>query len=145
MKMPVRDHHFLLFDGDCGICNFSAEQAMRMEVRRRWRIIPFQDLSDAELQALGVTRTQCARRLHAVSRSGRVYRGAFAVNFFLWQHPPWLLLVVLCYAVPLLLWLEIIAYAVIARHRQRLSRWLGLAACRAPAREQTAPPVFRQP
>ncbi len=146
MKLPARDHHFLLFDGDCGLCNFSAAQAMRMEVRRRWRIIPFQDLSDAELQALGVTRTQCARRLHAVSRSGRAYRGAFAVNFFLWQHPLWRLLVVLCYAVPLLLVLEIIAYAVIARYRHRLSRWLGLAACRAPAaREQTAPPAFRQP
>ncbi|MDZ7269012.1 MAG: DUF393 domain-containing protein [candidate division KSB1 bacterium] len=132
MTLPAGDQHFLLFDGDCGLCRFCADHARRMAARGCWRIMPFQNFSDAELLALGVTRTQCTRRLHAVSRSGRVYRGAFAVNFFLWRHPPWTLLVMLCHAVPVLLLLEIIIYAVIARYRQRLSRWLGLAVCRAP-------------
>jgi predicted DCC family thiol-disulfide oxidoreductase YuxK len=118
---------YLLFDGDCGICTRSAEIARGMD--DRFIIEPYQVFPEIELKIFGITYAKCAKNLQAITRKGRVYSGAFAVNYFLWQHFPWSLLVVLIYAVPVLLLIEIAGYRLIEKNRYRLSHWFGLKAC----------------
>lgn len=122
-------HDYLLFDGDCGICSYAAEVCRRMDRRQQFVIVPYQSVAEDELRKFGLSRAQCARSVQTITRRGRVYAGAFAVNYFLWRQPPWWLLVLPIYAVPPLLLLELIGYRLIANNRQRLSRWFGMQAC----------------
>ena len=124
------DKHTLLFDGDCGICTAASERAARLDRQRQFVIRPYQSLPETELAKFGLSYASCNRKLQVITRRGRVYAGAFAVNHFLWQQFPWTLLVALIYALPVLLLAEIAGYALVARNRQHLSRWLGLTACR---------------
>ena len=123
---------YLLFDGDCGICSYSAEFCEQMDKRQQFTIRPYQSFSEAELAQYGIGYADCNRKLQVITRRGRVYAGAFAVNYFLWRQFPWSLLVVLIYALPVLLLAEVIGYALVARHRRKLSQWFGLKACLLP-------------
>ncbi|MBI1761344.1 MAG: DUF393 domain-containing protein [Acidobacteria bacterium] len=132
MKEPRRlepGQDYILFDGDCGICSYSAEVAQQIDQRRQFVIEPYQAIAEAELQRYGISNNACDRKVQVITRRGRVYAGAFAVNYLLWQRWPWRLLILLIYAVPVLLVCEVIGYALVARNRQRLSRWFGLKAC----------------
>jgi len=120
---------YLLFDGDCGICQYLAGKAGEMDVDQRFIIEPYQTFPEDELKKAGITPQQCERALQVITRKGRVYQGAFGINYFLWQRFLWSLLVVLIYAVPVLLLFEIIGYRLVANNRHRLSRWLGMKAC----------------
>lgn len=123
-----RDDYFL-FDGDCGICSYSAEICQRMDRRQQFIVEPYQHFAEDELRKFGLSYEQCARAVQVITRRGRVYAGAFAVNYFLWRQFPWSLLVLLIYVLPPLLLLELIGYRLIANNRQRLSQWLGMKAC----------------
>lgn len=127
--MIVVGQDYLLFDGDCGICSYSAEIAARMDQQQRFAIKPYQAIPEAELQRFGISYSACDRKVQVITRYGRAYAGAFAVNYFLWQRLIWRLVVIAIYALPVLLVCEIIGYALVARNRQRLSRWFGLKAC----------------
>lgn len=120
---------YLLFDGDCGICTYSAEICERMDKREQFIIRPYQSFGEAELARYGISYADCDRKLQVITRRSRVYAGAFGVNYFLWRQFPWTLLVVLIYALPVLLLFEVIGYALVARYRRQLSRWFGLKAC----------------
>ncbi len=121
--------NYLLFDGECGICYASARLAERLDRRQQFQILPYQRFVEEELQRRNTSSAKCARRVHVLSARGKVYTGAFAVNYFLWQYFPWKLLVALFYVIPVLLLFEIIGYALVARHRRRLSQGLGYTAC----------------
>ena len=120
---------YLLFDGDCGICAWSAEKVKAIDRCQLFVVQPYQSFAEAELLKHGITYEQCDKKLHVISRHGKVYRGAFGVNYFLWQYFPWSVLVLLIYALPILLLCELIGYAWVARNRQRISQWFGLKAC----------------
>ena len=120
---------YMLFDGDCGICTWSADLVMRMDVKRHFYVEPYQRVPEPEIQRFGTSHADCARRLQVITRRGTVHSGAFAVNYFFVHYFPWKLLVVLLYVVPPLLLLEMITYELVARNRMRLSRWLGMKAC----------------
>lgn len=120
---------YLLFDGDCGICSYSSEVAAQMDQTQRFVIKPYQSVSEEDLQRFGINYSDCDSKVQVITRRGRVYAGAFAVNYFLWQRPVWRLLVFTIYVIPILLVCEVIGYAIVARNRQRLSRWFGLKAC----------------
>ena len=122
---------YMLFDGDCGICTWFADLAMRMDVQRFFYVEPYQRVAESEIQAFGIRHADCARRLQLITRRGKVHSGAFAVNNFLVHYFPWKLFVLLLYVVPPLLFLEIIGYELVAKNRTRLSRWLGMKACLA--------------
>jgi predicted DCC family thiol-disulfide oxidoreductase YuxK len=120
---------YLLFDGDCGICTWFADLAMRTDVPRYFYVEPYQRVPEAEIEPFGLRHADCARRLRVITRRGKVHSGAFAVNYFFIHYLPWNLLVVLVYvAIPLLL-LEIITYELVARNRTLLSHWFGMKAC----------------
>lgn len=118
---------YLLFDGDCGVCSWSAEIAKRMN--RRFIVEPYQTFDESELMRFGITYEKCSRALQIITRRGQVHAGAFGVNYFLWRCFPWSLLVFLIYAIPVLLLFEVIGYRVIADNRHRISQWLGMRAC----------------
>ena len=120
---------YLLFDGDCGICSFSADLARRIDKKTRFEIVPYQTVPEDELNRLGVDYGRCNRRIQLISAAGRVYSGAIALNYFLSKRFPWVLLVALIYAVPVLLFFEVLIYALVAKHRHTISRWFGLKAC----------------
>ena len=120
---------YMLFDGDCGICTWSAEKGSEIDRRQLFVVQPYQNFPEAELVKHGITYEQCDKKLQVISRHGKVYRGAFGVNYFLWQYFPWSLLILLIYALPILLLCELVGYAWVARNRQRLSQWFGLKAC----------------
>lgn len=120
---------YLLFDGDCGICSYTAEICKRMDQQQQFVIAPYQSVAEEQLRKLGLSYEQCSRAVQVITPRGRVYAGAFAVNYFLWQRLPWSLLVLLLYALPPLLLLELIGYRLIANNRHRLSQWLGMKAC----------------
>ena len=119
----------MLFDGDCGICTWFADFAMRVDVRRHFYVEPYQRVSELEVKRFGISYVDCARRLQVITRDGKVRSGAFAVNHFFAHYVPWNLLVILLYLVPPLLLLEILGYELVARNRTRLSRWLRMKAC----------------
>ncbi len=122
----------VLFDGECGICAWCAEIARRIDGRGRFAIEPYQRFDDRQLAQLGVTRDQCARELQVIARRGASHPGAYGINFFLWSQFPWRLVVVLIYAIPILLLLEIAAYRVVAVNRHRISAFLGMGGCGLP-------------
>src|SRR5262245_59995092 len=120
---------YLLFDGDCGVCTWSAEVAKRMDRGARFVIEPYQKVGEGELMRFGVNYQKCSRELQVITRKGRVYAGALGVNYFLWRRFPWSLIVFLIYAIPVLLLLEVIGYRIVAENRHRISRWFGMQAC----------------
>ena len=126
MKIEA-DRDYLLFDGDCGVCSWSAEIAKRMD--RQFIVEPYQMFDESELTRFGINYEKCSRALQVVTRKGRVYAGAFGVNYFLWRRFPWSLLVFLIYAIPVLLLFEVIGYRIIANNRHRISQWFGMRAC----------------
>ncbi|NUO81556.1 DUF393 domain-containing protein [candidate division KSB1 bacterium] len=121
--------NYLLFDGACGICYACAQFAQRRDRRRQFQIVPYQQIPETELLRYGTSYAKCSRRVHVISRQGKVYAGAFAVNYFLRHYFPWNLLVAAVYLVPLFLLLEMLLYALVAHQRRRLSQWLGFTAC----------------
>jgi predicted DCC family thiol-disulfide oxidoreductase YuxK len=120
---------YLLFDGDCGICSAASTWAGQLDHRQRFVIQPYQTYAEIELARFGLSYAVCDRKVQVITRRGRVYAGAFAVNYYLWHQFPWTLLVLLIYALPVLLLGEVLGYALVARHRRRLSQWFGLRAC----------------
>jgi len=120
---------YLLFDGDCGICSWSSEVARRIDSSRRFSIEPYQSFAESEFQPFGINYEKCAKKLQVITQNGRVYSGAFGVNYFLWKHFPWTLLVILVYTLPILLLLEVIGYRLVANNRHRISQWFGMKSC----------------
>jgi predicted DCC family thiol-disulfide oxidoreductase YuxK len=127
--MIERGKDYLLFDGDCGICTWSSEILRRIDHGNQFTIAPYQHFSESDLRKFGITYERCNRAIQVITNSGRVYQGAFGVNYFLWQKLPGKLLVSLIYVVPVLLLFEVIGYRLIADNRHRLSRWFGMKAC----------------
>jgi len=120
---------YLLFDGDCGVCSWSADVARRMDRDHNFIIEPYQVFDESELMRFGIDYEKCSRALQVITRKGRVYAGAFGVNYFLWRRFPWSLAVFLIYAIPVLLLFEVIGYRIVADNRHRISRRFGMKAC----------------
>lgn len=127
MIQAGKDH--LLFDGDCGICTWSSELVKRMDDKRQFIVEPYQTFAESELLRFGVSYQNCTKKLQVITRRGRVYSGAFGVNYFLWQKMALRPLVILIYALPLLLLFELIGYRLVAENRHRISHWFGMKAC----------------
>ena len=119
-----------LFDGDCGVCSRAADIMEKLDVAGQFSIIPYQSRTEDELRRYGLSYEKCSKRAYVISPAGRVYGGAFAANYFFLKRFPWSLIVVLIYAIPPLLLAEVAGYYLIARYRYKISRWLGLEACR---------------
>lgn len=118
-----RGREYMLWDGDCGFCRRCKDLAQALDTDG-FVYEPYQNFSDAQLKTVGLSHHRCARELKVVSRTGRVFGGAFAVNYFLWKQPKLRLLVLLGAACPLLLLLEVVGYKIVAENRTLFSRLL---------------------
>jgi predicted DCC family thiol-disulfide oxidoreductase YuxK len=119
----------LLFDGACGFCTWVVGRLARHPSAHRWGFIPFQHVSDRELEALGTTRSACRLAVHAVDERGALLRGALAMNAVLEGRPAIRLLVRAARSLRPLLQIEMLIYTLVARNRVTISRLLGTARC----------------
>jgi predicted DCC family thiol-disulfide oxidoreductase YuxK len=128
--MEIGDTGYLLFDGDCGVCTYLAtEIAPKIDSKHRFRIEPYRRFSEEELERFGLDYRKCNERVYTISPGGRVYGGAFAVNYFMLRSFPWSLLVLPFIVLPPLLLPEMLGYFLFSRNRHRISRWMGLTSC----------------
>lgn len=133
MKEPAKPT--LLYDDDCGICNALARMARKIDHGGQFDLQPFQGYDSAVKQALGLSEEDFQKGLYLVSADQkRVHQGVFALNRFCIRFWPFNVGVVLLYVIPILLLAEIAVYALVARNRGMISRWLGLGQCRLPNR-----------
>ena len=128
--IEIGHHSYLLIDGDCGICTHSGKIARRIDKRGHFIITSYQSFPEAELKKFNLSYAKCAREIQLITPRGRVYGGAFGLNYFLFHCLPWRLAVLSLYALLPLLLIEIIGYAVVAKNRHHISRRLGLQACK---------------
>jgi len=122
----------VVFDGECGLCQAARRWAEERDRQGHLRFVPYQDADLARL-APGLTPALAARSLYVIATDGQRYRGARAVFVTLRSLPgAWGLLGYVGALPPVSLLAEPV-YRLVARHRTRLSRWLGLAQCRLEA------------
>lgn len=95
-----------------------------------YSIEPYFSHSEENLKNYGITYEDCSKRLYVITKSGKVYGGAFAVNWFLLTSPPWTVLALPFIVLPPLLLIEMIGYKLVATNRHHISRWFGLNACK---------------
>lgn len=109
----------LVYDGDCGLCERSADMA-----RRRTRNVTVRDHRSHGLDSIDAV---------IYLADGREYTGAPAVARLLadFDGRAWRLAGRVI-ALPLVRILAAAVYAVVARNRRRLSRLFGLRACGLP-------------
>jgi predicted DCC family thiol-disulfide oxidoreductase YuxK len=117
----------LVYDGDCSFCSSSARW-----LTARWRgpeqAIPWQHLSGAELERLGLSIDDVRRAVWWVDPAGGRSRGHLAIAQALRAAHGWPSVVGRALLVPPLRWLGAAAYPLIARWRHRLPG--GTPACR---------------
>lgn len=130
---PDTGHKSLLviYDGDCGICNALRLWAERRDSAGHLQFVPNQT-ADLDALAPGLTQAETERAVIAVRADGRRYRGARAVFELLRRVPGFWGIVGRIGALPPLSLLAEPAYRIVAHHRARISRWLGLTECRIP-------------
>lgn len=126
----------VIYDGDCGICNWLRMWAERRDSAGRLHFVPNQT-ADLDALAPGLTREQASAAAYAVFPDGQRLRGARAIFATLRRVPGLWRWIGIVGALPPLVWLAEPVYRVIAHHRARVSVWLGLAQCRVP--EKTSP------
>jgi predicted DCC family thiol-disulfide oxidoreductase YuxK len=119
----------VLYDGDCGICTQTARVLVRLDARRRLRLIPLQG---ADLPGMPPI-DQLMGALHAVDSRGNWFAGA-AASVEIARRVRLLWPVTLFASLPLAMRVLDVLYWSVANHRQQLSRLLGLNVCKVPVR-----------
>ena len=130
MTVPLDDRLLVLYDADCGICTRTASILRRTDRGARLRLVPLQrppSLPDLPPAA------ELAEAMHVRDGSGRWFRGGEAAVRIAAELPP-LRPIVWATRLPGVPGLMDVAYRLVARHRQTLSRLLGEQACRLPSR-----------
>lgn len=73
----MRERATLIYDGTCGFCRRWAERVRRWDRHSRLETVPYQ-APDLEERFPGVSRDDCARRIHLVEPDGTIHQGAAA-------------------------------------------------------------------
>lgn len=117
----------VLYDADCGVCSHTARMLVRADRRDRLRLVSIQSAHLPDMPP----RADLMAMLHACDENGRWFRGAAATVEIARRIPiAWPLTV---YAkLPLAMPILDLMYRAFAENRHRISRMLGLKACRVP-------------
>ncbi len=106
----------VLYDGTCGFCSRTAEQALAVLPDR----VDWEPSQTADLAAFGLSTAEAEASLHVVEPSGRISHGAMAVaRVLIVSGAPWSYAGRLMLAPPLS-WLAEGVYRLVARVRARL-------------------------
>jgi predicted DCC family thiol-disulfide oxidoreductase YuxK len=116
----------VLYDGDCGICQWSAGWLSRLDPGRRLEIRPLQ--SAAALVADAPAGAVLREAIHVRLADGTWRRGGDAVLAAIEELPGWRLAARLVRRTPLNRLVEPV-YDLVARNRWTISRRLSLDAC----------------
>lgn len=119
----------LLYDRDCGFCNWLVRQAQQLDWRGHLEVLPLQ--TPGLLTRYQISPAAALLSLHVVTPDSRVHQGGAAIRMAL-RVLPWLWPAYYLWNVPGAPWLMDRLYYAVARNRHRLGRWLGLANCRLP-------------
>lgn len=125
---PTSARHWLIWDGACDLCAWSIAWVRKHDRYAAFQAVPFQSLPP-ELQAQ-VDPDSFSRGAHVITADGRVLRAGRAVLFILEQLGyRWVARIL---SLPPFVWLVELGYAIVARNRRRLSRWLRLGETHCP-------------
>ena len=114
---------YVLWDGDCGFCRRCSRILANWDTTG-FIFTPYQSFSEDELKKVGLSHRQCERELKVVTRTGRTFGGAFAINYFLWRQPRLQIIVLLCCLFPPIFLLQVLAYKAVAENRLLFSKIL---------------------
>jgi predicted DCC family thiol-disulfide oxidoreductase YuxK len=129
----------VLYDSDCGICQATARVLRRLDRGRRLRLVALQDAHVPGVPTL----EQLLESLHAVDEEQRWWVGADAAVQIA-QRVPLLRPLALLAELPLAPTLLDAGYRIVARNRHRVSRLLGLDACKVRGSTPTRRRVMRK-
>ena len=121
--------HWLFWDGDCGFCRRSVDWVRRHDAKGSFRIVPYQDAPRPPMTDELAAR--CAHAMHVLTDDGRLHAAGRA-SLFVLERVGWPRLARVL-AHPPLVWAVELGYRAVARHRGRVSRWLGRRAPDGPA------------
>ncbi len=124
----------LAYDSDCGFCSATAGwlEKQASAGAESLELVSYQD-PDLARKMPGVDAGHADGGVQLLLSDGRWYRDAAAVGEALKRTGGWRWAG--CFIrLPLVSWCAQIGYRIVARNRRRISRWLGLNACRLPAR-----------
>ena len=123
----MADDLTVLYDSDCGICTQTARVLVRLDSRRRLRLIPLQG---ADLPNMPPS-DQLMGALHAVDARGNWFAGA-AASVEIARRIRLLWPVTVFARLPMAMHVLDALYWAVADHRHQLSRLLGLNVCKVP-------------
>ena len=119
----------VLYDRDCGLCAATARTLRRWDRDGRLAVVAFQDVAAEtpdEVARLASGRP-IAAALHAVdAQTGEVSSGGQAVLEIVGRLPGGSRPAALVATVPPARWAVGVGYAIVARNRHRIGRWLRL-------------------
>jgi predicted DCC family thiol-disulfide oxidoreductase YuxK len=112
--------HWILWDGDCGLCRRLIEWVRRKDTCGRFRDAPYRQAPSPPMTP--ELERACARAVHVVTADGRVLRAGRASLFVLenigWGGTARML------ALPPFIWIVELGYRIVAANRPLLSRFL---------------------
>jgi predicted DCC family thiol-disulfide oxidoreductase YuxK len=117
----MNTRHWLLWDGDCGVCRKLTLHLERHDSRHRFTILPYQEAPSPPMTP--ALRIQSAKALQVVTRDGHRFSGGRAVLFAMYQTGWYPRLAQFLSHRPLI-WGVDAAYWVVARYRRYLNRFI---------------------
>lgn len=136
-KMGQVRPDYLIYDGDCGVCQLAVGWAERLDRPVTFSLLPWQSLAAEDFSRLGITPEDCTRAVQVVTSDGQIFSGAAAINRFLGRRRVGRIVIGLIESAPWLCRIEHRLYRLVADNRGAISARLGLDTCRV------APPAVQ--
>ncbi len=113
----------VIYDGECPVCISLKDFAEKRTAQEPLEFIPFQSDIFPD-QAEGLTRNLASQALYTLTDNGHQARGARAVFQVMICLPGFWGAAGRILSLPPLAWIAQPAYALFARHRHKISKWL---------------------
>ncbi len=122
-KPQERPRHWMLFDGDCGMCRRCAHWVIRNDSKGKFIGAPFQNTPSPPMTL--ELKKACAFAVHVVKSDGEILRGGVAAMFLIREivPRPWGFIPRLLGQAPWIVPIEI-GYQIIARNRLFFARFI---------------------
>lgn len=116
----MQEKHWILWDGDCGLCKRAAAWFGRHDRAGQFVVMPFQEAPSPPMTP--ELMAACERAVHVVRSDGSILRAGRATLFIL-ERTGWGWFAKM-FAVPPIIWLVEGLYAIVARNRPFFAHFL---------------------
>jgi len=120
--------HIVIFDGECGVCQFFKEKAESRDFNQQLKFIPFQTADLGNLSP-GLSEEMAAKSIYFIHISGERFQGAEAFFEVMKRLKGIWSILGRIFALPLFAYIAEPFYRIFARNRMHISRWFGLQHC----------------